>query len=52
MHLNKEVYKAAIYLRISRDDEDKSESDSKHKIERPGDKTPVEKREHTRPFRD
>ena len=28
MHLNKEVYKAAIYLRISRDDEDKSESDS------------------------
>ena len=28
MHLDKELYKAAIYLRISRDDEDKSESDS------------------------
>ena len=28
MHLKKEIYHAAIYLRLSRDDEDKAESDS------------------------
>ena len=30
MRLQKEIYHAAIYLRLSRDDEDKTESDSIH----------------------